>query len=177
MYELHGWQFHTLSGTLSPGDRGTRETLTLMQQLARDGAKQLLVREAAINAVRSAGAPEHNPPAQLAALHAFVRDRVMFIGDIAGVETVQSAVYTLKTMAGDCDDRAVLLAAMARSIGVPAELKFRVIAANPKHPGSFSHVYVVAKIAGRQLALDPTFHDNAPGYEYPRPFRRSEVPA
>jgi transglutaminase-like putative cysteine protease len=165
----------TALGKLPPGDLGTRKTLELMQAFAQQGAKELGIREAAIQAVRAAGAPEHDAAAQLEALHRFVRDQILFIGDIAGVETLQSPRYTLQMRAGDCDDRAVLLAALARSIGIPAVLKFKVIAANPSQPGTFSHVYVVANVAGRDLALDPTFHGNPAGYEYPRASRSMEM--
>jgi transglutaminase-like putative cysteine protease len=149
--------------------------LELMRTLAQAGAKELMVREAAIGAVRAAGAPEHNGQAQLAALHRFVRDQIMFVGDITGVETLQSPRYTLQMRAGDCDDRAVLLAALARSIGILAELKFKVVAANPAAPGVFSHVYVVAKLGGQDIALDPTFHGNPAGYEYPLASRSREM--
>ena len=174
MYRYQGG-FRTALGTLPPGDQGTRKTLEHMQAFAQQGAKDLGVREAAINAVRSYGAAEHDATSQLEALHRFVRDQILFVGDIAGVETVQSPRYTLHMRAGDCDDRAVLLAALARSIGIPAQLKFKVIAANPSQPGTFSHVFVVANVRGQDIALDPTFHGNPIGYEYPLASRSMEM--
>lgn len=176
MYEFHG-RFTATLGQLPAGDAGTKATLSMMRQLAEDGAKHFTVRMAALRALRMAGSPEHDPAAQLAALHRYVRDEVLFVGDIAGVETLQAPHYTLHIGAGDCDDRAVLLAAMARSIGIPADLRFRVIAANPRRPAAFSHVYVVARVAGREIPLDPTFHSNPAGWEHPHPFRRAESPA
>lgn len=173
MYEYTG-TFQALSGPLPSGDRGTTRTLEYMRTMVLAGAKQRVVRETAINIVRGAGALEHKPLRQLAALFRFVRDRVMFIGDVAGVETLQSPRYTLHTMAGDCDDRATLLAALARSIGIPAELRFRVIAANPQFPRSFSHVYVVARLLGRDIPLDPTYHHNGFGFEYPGALRTGD---
>lgn len=147
-----------------------------MRRLAQDGARQVVVREAAIRIVRDEGA-EHDPLAQLAALFRFVRDRIFFVGDVAGVETLQSPRYTLSVQAGDCDDRATLLVALARAIGIPADFRFKVIAANPRARGAFSHVFVVARLAGRTIALDPTYRDNLAGYEYPRQYRSAEVPA
>lgn len=140
----------------------------MMRELAQGntGAKNPTVRETAIQAARSGGR-EHDPLSQLGALFRFVRDRITFIGDVAGVETLQSPLYTLRVLAGDCDDRATLLAALARSIGLPAELRFRAIAANPNNPGRFSHVYVMARVAGRDVAMDPTYHENALGFEWP----------
>ena len=60
-------------------------------------------------------------PDQLRAIHLFVRKYVTTIGDILGVETVQSPAVTLE-IGGDCDDQAVLVATMAASIGLKPEL-------------------------------------------------------
>lgn len=177
MYQLLG-DVRRQSGRLSTGDRGTAEALTIMRRLAEQGASDGVVRDTAIHVVRNAGGDiRHNPLAQLLALFAFVRDQVLFINDIRGVETLQGPAETLRVGAGDCDDRATLLVALARSIGLPFPLRFRVIAANAAHPGNFTHVYVVARVDGKDLALDPTYRSNGAGYEYPARFRTGEMPA
>ena len=136
-----------------------------MRRLADVGSRDLSVREAAIQAVRSDLAEGHDKIGQLASLYRFVRDRVYFVADIFGVETLQSPRYTLSIGAGDCDDRATLLVAMARAIGIPAMFSFKVVAANPSSR-AFSHVYVVADFGGgRKIALDPTYQENAFGFE------------
>lgn len=165
-----------LSGTLPPGDKGTRVTLAMMRDLALTGAKDPAVRETAIRVVQgSRTAREHDPASQLGALFAFVRDRITFIGDVAGVETLQSPRYTLRVRAGDCDDRAVLLAALARSINAAPGMRFRAIAANRAAPRQFSHVYVVARVDGRDLALDPTYRGTPVGWQYPSPTRVEDL--
>lgn len=169
--QISGFQIRR--GSLPSGDLGTRKTLEAMRQLAVQGSKTLEVREAAINAVRDAGVGPHAPVRDLGALFRFVRDRIRFTNDIVDVETVQSPRYTLHMMAGDCDDRAVLLAAMARSIGIPADLSFRVVAATPG-TRRFSHVYVVASLGGRKIPLDPTYPENEPGREYARSSRMGD---
>ena len=137
----------------------------------------MTVRETAIDAIRSGGVRPHDTRGELDALFRFVRDRIHFVSDVAEVETLQSPRYTLHVGAGDCDDRATLLVAMARAVGIPASLAFKVIAASPRRPERFSHVYVTARIRGQAIAMDPTYSDNRLGYEYPRPFRALEVPA
>jgi transglutaminase-like putative cysteine protease len=176
MYESSSGYSLTL-GKLPPGDAGTHKTLAIMQQLARAGALNRTVRETAIDVIRNAGTAPHDTPGELAALFAFVRDRVRFTGDIAGVETLQAPHYTLRVMAGDCDDRAVLLVAMARSVGLDANLRFRVIAANPGRPGTWSHVYAVANVRGREIALDPTYPSSRMGWQHPTPSRIGDFPA
>ena len=164
-------------GRLPSGDRGTRRTLDIMRRLAAEGATHPVVRFTALNALRDGGAASHDPLSQLAALFRYVRDRILFVGDVLGVETLQAPWITIQAGAGDCDDRAVLLVSMARAVGIKAELRFRVIAANARRPAAFSHVYVVARAAGREIPLDPTYSTSGPGDEYPRAFRTAEVPA
>lgn len=176
MYEWIG-ALSVQRGQLPSGDAGTAKTLSIMRDLAARGSRDPSVREAAISAVRGSGVRAHDLRSQLAAVYRYVRDRIYFIGDVAGVETLQSPRYTLQVGAGDCDDRATLLVAMARSIGLAADLRFRVIGADRRRPGRFSHVYVVAKINGRDVAMDPTYHDNPFGWQYPNPSRIGEVRA
>jgi len=133
------------------------------------------VRDAAIEVVQRAGLRSHDFVAQLAALFRFVRDRITFVRDIYDVETLQGPLKTLTVGAGDCDDRATLLVALARSIGIPAELRFRVAASDPSRPREFSHVYVVARFGARVFALDPTYPDNPPGYQYPLSTRLADA--
>jgi hypothetical protein len=168
--------YRITTGKLPSGDAGTTKTLGIMAQLAQAGALRREVREMAMDVVRNAGTAPHDSLGELAALFAFVRDQVRFTGDIVGVETLQAPHYTLHVMAGDCDDRAVLLVAMARSIGLPANLRFRVIGANPRHPGVFSHVYVVANIKGKDIALDPTYPSSRMGWQHPSPSRIGDYP-
>lgn len=142
-------------------------TLGYMQRLAVEGSKDLEVRAAAIEALGRYAAPAHDSVAALAAVFRYVRDRIRFVHDPVGTQAIQSPRATLELGAGNCAQRATLLAAMARSIGIPSQLRFRVIAANPRFPRSFSHVYVVASARGREIPLDPTYRENPMGYQYP----------
>lgn len=56
------------------------------------------------------------------AVHAFVKDRVAFVRE-AG-EVFQNGSYTLATAAGDCDDHARLVYAIAAAGGLPAVMGF-----------------------------------------------------
>jgi transglutaminase-like putative cysteine protease len=53
------------------------------------------------------------------ALFEYVRDHIRYIKDPVGVESVSDPYYTLARMVGDCDDQAVLLAALYESVGFP----------------------------------------------------------
>lgn len=164
MYERIGG-FTATRKPLPSGDAGTRTTLAWMQRFASEGARDVEVRSAAIQALDAYGAASHDAEAALAAVFKFVRDRIRFVHDPVGVQAVQSPRATLELGAGNCAQRATLLAAMVRAIGIPAALKFRVIAARPGSR-AFSHVFVVATLNGRAVALDPTYQRNRVGDEY-----------
>lgn len=128
------------------------------------GARDPEVIEAAVNIVRQAGARPHDHLGETQAIFEFVRDRVRFTDDPVGVEKLQGPRYTLHLMAGDCDDRATLVASLLRSIGISS--RFRVVASSPQARGAFSHVYVVATVQGRDVPLDPTYGSNQLGGQY-----------
>lgn len=120
-----------------------------MAGLTREGKKALSVRLAALQIVENL--PQRDWPAEVAALHAFVRDRIRYVKDIRGVETLQQAERTLQLKQGDCDDKAVLLASLLQAIGHPA--RFHAIGFKP---GNYSHVYVDTLLGGKWVALETT---------------------
>ena len=145
------------------GVAGVRATLELMAKLARAGKKQLPVRLAALQITQRL--PQRGYSEEVAALHAFVRDRIRYVQDVRGVETLQDPVRTLQLRAGDCDDKSVLLAALLESIGHPA----RFVAVGFR-PGEWSHVYVETRagLRGRRgrsiwLPLETCAPDFEPG--------------
>lgn len=168
---LEGTTTPVWRGKLPAGDRGTRATLEIMRRLACAGGKDPVVREAAISIVKNAGVASHDFAGELNAVFQHVRDRIRFTRDPAGVEALQAPAYTLRVGAGDCDDKATLLASLLRAIGHPAQLAFRVIGVDRKQPGRFSHVYVVAQLGAKKVAMDPTWAGTPLGWEFPRPTR------
>ncbi len=120
-----------------------------MARLAREGKKVLPVRLAALQIVETLS--QRDWPAEVQALHAFVRDRIRYVKDIRGVETLQQPERTLTLKQGDCDDKAVLLASLLQAIGHPA--RFHAIGFQP---GRFSHVYVDTLLGGKWVALETT---------------------
>jgi hypothetical protein len=71
-------------------------------------------------------------------LYEYVRDEITYIYDPRNVEEVQPPEITLKLHAGDCDDKAVLLASLLLSIGF--ETCFFI--ADTNNDGYPDHVYV-----------------------------------
>lgn len=120
-----------------------------MRRLVEQYKTAIPVREAALNL--TANLPQKDFAAEVRALWSFVKNNIRYTLDVNGVETVQTPVKTLEYGAGDCDDKATLLAALLESIGHPTRF-FAVGFRN----NDISHVLLKCKINGKWIALETT---------------------
>lgn len=136
-------------GPVPAGDPGTFFTLELMRSLALADAG--LLTSVAERIIGTTGNP-------LARLRAFLSERVRFTHDPAGVELLQAPTVQLATIrsrgtaAGDCDDVAVLGAALGLAAGYPA--RFVVLRFEPEGP--YEHVYAELRGPHGWFELDTT---------------------
>ena len=79
-------------------------------------------------------------------------ERIQYVRDIRGVETLQTPLVTMKIRQGDCDDQSVLLAALLESIGHPT----RFVAIKQNFFGPYVHVYTETKIGPKWIPLETT---------------------
>lgn len=136
---------------IADGALGTRQTLRLMAMLVRDAVRgDIAIRSKAADLVESIHGHAFRDQARV--LFEFVRDQIRWLGDVAGVETIQAPEVTLTVGYGDCDDKSTLLAALLMSIGHPA----RFVAVGFSRPNEFQHVYVETKIGADWVAMDPS---------------------
>lgn len=119
-----------------------------MSTIARQGSQTQIVRLNAVNAVRYCKSKDH--VAEAAAIFNFVRANVRYVKDIDGIETLHTPPALLELRAGDCDDQAILTAALWLSIGIKA-----AFCALDQGKG-FCHVWPVALIAKKAYHCDPT---------------------
>ena len=165
--------------TLAPGHRGTAETVAVMARLAAGswGSGSVRIRDLALSMVRGAGVPARQPWADLGAVHAGIQRLVRYTRDPVGQETIQAPEHTaFMQPAGDCDDLAVLEAALLGALGYPT----RFVTSGMTRT-AFSHVYLDAFItppgeAGRWVPLDPTVPGSRPGWELPQAMLRHRWP-
>lgn len=97
------------------------------------------------------GLPQQDFTGEARRLFEFVRDRIRYVKDIEGVETLHPAEFVLSQGAGDCDDKSLLLAALLLSIGHTP--RFVAVAFEPEQ---FSHVWVQDYLDGRWVDLEAT---------------------
>lgn len=136
------------------GRRGTLATACIIGRLMRDGSKDFVVRQKAIEIFRRAGIPAKDRFGEVCALFAWVRANVRYTRDILGVELLHTARRMLELRAGDCDDMTILLGAMLLSTGHPVRLA--LVGFRPDKPHGYSHIYPEVRVSGRWLPADPT---------------------
>jgi len=117
------------------GEAGVKVTLKIMREQVRRWKVDPNIRRLALSIVEQAGQKDYRKEIKL--LHAWVRDRIRYVRDINGVETLHTPPRILEQGQGDCDDKSILLAVFLESIGHPT----RFVAVGFQ-PFRYCHVYV-----------------------------------
>lgn len=127
---------------IDDGDAGVAQTIGIMQRLVNDSLSDTTVIQAARNIVAGSGSRDYDAQAQ--AIRAWLLDHFTFVRDPFGQETIGTPKFQLDQIAsqyyvqGDCDDVAVLAAALGKAVGMPAVF---VTLGFDGPSGPFSHVY------------------------------------
>jgi len=124
------------------GDEGTFTVVDRMAELVRSRVAHPVVRAAAVDLANKV--PAQHLSGQIAAVRKFLERRVPFLSDPSGVELLHDPVLLLEDIRergqarGDCDDVAVLGAALGGAMGLSA--RFIVVGfRGPNEP--FEHVW------------------------------------
>lgn len=106
--------------------------------------------------------PERQPLHEVNAIYEWVRDRIRYVGDVHGVETLSYPALVMRRKTGDCDDQTMLLCALLESIGYPTRLVIAQYAGN-----GFEHVYAQVFAGNQWLDCEPIERSGFVGYAYP----------
>jgi transglutaminase-like putative cysteine protease len=120
-----------------------------MRQLVNAGKKSPVVRQLAVSLTK--GLVQKDWASEIIALHHFVRDRIRYVKDINGIETLHTPEIILHNAQGDCDDKTILLSSLLESLGH----KTRLVAVGFRK-NSFSHVYPEVLYKGHWISLETT---------------------
>lgn len=143
------------------GEAGTRATLRQMRKIARQGVQD---RQLVNLASRITEGRQGSAASTALALRGWLNSRVSFQRDPYGIETVREVSEMLADLAergavyGDCDDVAVLGAAL----GVASGLAARYVAVAFRADGPFRHVWTDVGDGLRWWQLDVTRPPDAP---------------
>lgn len=154
---------------IGQGDRGIAQTIRYMYGavMGSEGVASAEIRRQALTIVQ--GVASRDQQGEIAAVLQWVKSNIAFRGEWA--ETVQTPLVTLQLKAGDCDDQSTLMAALLGSLGY--KTRFKTVAADPRAPYAFSHVYIeiFQRKTGQWISLDSTVPQSFPGWQPPQIFR------
>jgi transglutaminase-like putative cysteine protease len=130
-----------------------------MRQLVRDAVRdpQQQIRESALNILRGV----NTFAAQAQAIQAWVQQNIEYRRDPPDVELVQTPQVTMQLRAGDCDDQAVLTAALLQATGHPSQFIAVGLRGDP-----LSHVLTQTLIGTSWVAVE-TIERRAMGWMPP----------
>ena len=144
--------------TIPQGDRGAYETLRIMKRIVLESMRDVSVLDAAKTIIRGVGGKDRR--AQSQAIGAWVRSSLRFVRDPYGIETVHTPLFMLERIRtqglfeADCDDYAVLSAALAKAVGL--RTKFVILGFMSKR-AQWAHVYTIAETPYGWYPFDHTF--------------------
>lgn len=165
------------------GSLAVEKTIDLMSRAAMGvyGAHSPKIRSLAISIIRRAGVDEKDKISEVQAIHNFVMDHLRYVNDPLWQEFITyPETLAFEQRDGDCDDHAVLEAALLGAIGV----RTRFVTVAPT-PGPMSHVYLQANVSsddgtGQKVAqwidLDPIMKNKPMGWAVPNPAVRHIFP-
>lgn len=164
----------TVSKQIPDNDRGNFKTIEVMIKDAHRCRRMPLVRALALKIIEHSGIKSHDFLEECRAIAQFVQKYVRYVRDPAGIEQLHDPIYMIKNIQagvaqGDCDDQALLLAALLLSVGAQP---FFTIVRYRSTKGPYNHIYVTVyeknwgggKI---RLCLDTILKDRDIGFEVP----------
>lgn len=131
------------------GKEGIRATLKIMSRIVKQYKTAPNIRELALKI--TSRLEQKNFYGEILALHDFVKEHIRYVKDIAGVETLQTPIQTLRLKCGDCDDKSILVASLLEAIGHPT--RFLAVGFSKD---SLSHVFVQTKHGNKWVSVECT---------------------
>lgn len=125
--------------------------MAMLRQIAQEGGRDPRIATLAVQIVRAKGVQPRDYERQASAILTWVQDNIYYANEPG--ERLQDPIYTLRVRYGDCDDMAIILAALYESLRLPWRFVLsgknsvgqvdRWIEGTPIKRLEFSHIYVV----------------------------------
>lgn len=140
---------------IASGDQGAARTLSIMKQVVNESLRDRLVVETAKGVVRDCWGKDE--VCQIKSIREWVLEHSRFCRDPRGVELLHTPRYMLNGIAQkyymqfDCDDMAILCAALGKAVGLQA--RWVVLGFDEKN-APFTHVFTQLLSKNGWLSLD-----------------------
>jgi hypothetical protein len=131
--------------------KGDAARIAALREIAEKGGRDYDIATLAVNIIRDAGVPSRDYRAQAAALLTWVQTQIYYMNEPG--ERLKDPVVTLKDRYGDCDDMAILLAALYESCKLPWRYVLsgkspqgkliRWVEGTSRKRGQWTHIYVI----------------------------------
>jgi len=142
--------------TIGRGPESVKATLLYMKQMVLKSDSDRIVKSTAHEIIRNIYPGDHLQ--QVKAITGWVRRKLHYVRDIYGVEEVTNPATMLHNISkgllshsSDCDDYAVLLSALLRSVGFPTRLEALAV-----NGARYDHARVSAYVLGKWLPIEGT---------------------
>ena len=135
---------------LPSGAAGVRATLNALVRLTKIYRSTVPVRDLAERIIAAVGEKDYT--SEVVAVQTWVRDSVRYTRDVFDVETLKTPLETIRSLQGDCDDKALLAGTLLQSIG----FKVRYVAVGYGEPDAYDHVYVETMLGNHWIAVETT---------------------
>lgn len=146
-----------LTQQILTGNIGTAQTVAKMRQLVNKSLTDPIVVQTARDIAVQFYPRDRDSQAQ--AIRDFLKEHFQFVNDPRGVELLVPPRPMLETInkryvvTGDCDEAAILGAALGKAIGLQARF---VLLGFQGSAGAYAHVYTILRGASGWVSLDVT---------------------
>ncbi len=151
---------------LPAGSDGTDATIQAMARasMGEYGAGSARIVALARDVINRAGVPERDQRGEVDAIHRYVMAHLRYIRDPLWYEMITyPETLAFESTDGDCDDHAVLEAALLGAVGIPT----RFVTYGFGGAIAQSHVALEAKVGNQWIPLDPIVKDKPSGWSVP----------
>jgi hypothetical protein len=131
---------------IDSGIQGTDQTVARMVWLVQHSQHDSKLRPLALSIIKTSADGQLQ---RVQAIQDWVNANVRYVPDPVTVETVQAPSVTVENSFGDCDDQAVLVAALLMSIGT--EVQFKAVG---QGVNEMEHVWAQALVGGQWIDVD-----------------------
>jgi len=130
-------------------DMGDPKRIAALRKIALEAGRDPRIATVAVGVLRAAGVKPRDYRGQAASLLKFVQTRIYYVNEPG--ERLQDPAYTLRVGYGDCDDMALLLAALCESLRLPWKFVIsgrsgdrivRWVEGSPYSPAKWAHIYL-----------------------------------
>lgn len=155
------------------GRMNDRQRVAMLRQIAESSGRDPRIRQLAFGILQGAGLAQRDYQGQAAAILRWVQANVNYVNEPG--EILQDPLYTVKVKSGDCDDIAMLIAALFEAVALPWKYVLSGVVGNQRvqwiegarmDPSiTWSHIYNAVELNKRWVIAEGTMKGAPLGHD------------